>query len=345
MKTAIVCTTIGDGSFLKSYVPVLAGRDVTMIVVPDKKSPASLYEAAGQARHEGMQAWCPPPEVQGTFLDRIGTPTGFFPWNTDHRRNVGYLMAYESGADVIISIDDDNLPRHGTWLDEHVTALTCTGNAQVVTAGRGFFNPCDVLDCGEITPAARGLPYRSRGAPAYTPCVMQGAAISEGLWLGDPDVDAVSRIALHPEATWLKAASIVLGPRTWAPVNSQNTAIRREVLPAYYFFRSPRFGDIYQGYLAQACAKAAGHDVRFGTPLVRHERNDHDLLNDLDKELPDMLRLDDWLGWLTEQRPAGGYAESYAMLADGLQREGYGLMADEMRTWLTLCRRIDGAES
>jgi len=31
-------------------------------------------------------------------------------WNSDYRRNIGYLQAYASGADIIISIDDDNYP-------------------------------------------------------------------------------------------------------------------------------------------------------------------------------------------------------------------------------------------
>ena len=32
-----------------------------------------------------------------------------FPRDTDHRRNIGYLMAWRDGADIMISVDDDNL--------------------------------------------------------------------------------------------------------------------------------------------------------------------------------------------------------------------------------------------
>ena len=141
---------------------------------------------------------------------------------------------------------------------------------------------------------------------------------------------------------------MTLAAGTWAPVNSQNTAIRRDVIPAYYFFRSGRFGDIYQGYLAQACAKAMGHTVRFGTPAVTHARNDHDLLADLRLELPDILVLDGWLDWLTAFKPdASSYAGAYESLSHGLDAYAvrgewnrFTVMAREMRQWLALIRKI-----
>jgi len=347
VKAAVVCTSIGDGSFVKPYAEALRDSGATMIVIPDKKSPAPLYEACGQARHDGLQIWCPPPEVQDQFLERIGAPPGLFPWNTDHRRNVGYLMACESGAEVIISVDDDNLPGDG-WLAEHEAAL----GAHAARAATGlFWNPCDQLICTELRrPWPRGFPYSSRKAGQITLAGTDAdVAINEGLWIGDPDVDAITRLALGLESKEL-ISSVVLGPETWAPVNSQNTAIRREVLPAYYFFRSGRFGDIYQGYLAEACAKAMGHTVRFGTPAADCSvRNDHDLLHDLQLELPDIVRMDDWLEWLTSAKPATtSYADAYQSLAFSMEEWAAGRgerhqlqwMAGQMRMWLKLCQAV-----
>ena len=31
-------------------------------------------------------------------------------WNSIQRRNIGLLYAYEQGADVIATVDDDNIP-------------------------------------------------------------------------------------------------------------------------------------------------------------------------------------------------------------------------------------------
>ena len=163
----------------------------------------------------------------------------------------------------------------------------------------------------------------------------------------------ITRLAVHAETEQALTGSEVLAKDTWAPVNSQNTAIRRDVIPAYYFFRSGRFGDIYQGYLAQACAKAMGHSVRFGTPAVTHARNDHDLLRDLQLELPDILILDGWLDWLTGRALAGGtYAGNYQYLSEKLRSHAefgaagaeakhvFHSMASQMQQWLKLIHKI-----
>lgn len=349
MKAAVVCTSIGDGSFLKPYAAELAGRDATMFVIPDRKTPQALYDACAEARRAGLDLRCPPPEVQEQYLDQLGAREGMFGWNTDHRRNVGYLMAYESGADMVISVDDDNLPDEG-WLDGHAIVTRPPACHLAVQGEDGFWNPCSLLSWTTVF-WPRGYPYGRRRQPREVRCADEERAVSvnAGLWIGDPDVDAITRLALRPESTGPLDSGACLGAGTWAPVNSQNTAVRREVIPSYYFFRSGRFGDIYQGYLAQACAKAAGHLVRFGVPAVRHERNDHDLLHDLQLELPDILRLDGWLDWLTTAEPGGSsYADAYLSLAWSLgewaahqpSREHWLWMSEQMRQWVTLCRRI-----
>jgi hypothetical protein len=360
---AIVCTTIGDGSFLKHYAAAITEADaqdrVTMIVIPDRKTPAGLYAAVIEAREAGITVLCPDLNEQEQFLVSLGAPAGMFPWDTDHRRNVGYLMAWRDGADIMVSVDDDNLPQED-WLADHeiVTAASVKQHVvsdQLMSGSSGFWNPCDLLDGTPYRFWPRGYPYGQRkGAGTWyrVPHKCE-VAINAGLWIGDPDVDAVTRLAMHPETVLLKD-STVLGPWTWAPVNSQNTAIRRDVIPAYYFFRSGRFGDIYQGYLAQACAKAMGHAVRFGTPAADCSvRNDHDLLRDLQLELPDILITDAWLDWLTSQKPEGStYADAYGWLSHQLRdhaefgsvgapaKQTFHSMASQMQQWLALIRKI-----
>lgn len=352
----IVCTTIGDGSFLKHYAKALDGAQdrARVIVIPDRKTPAALWEAVKDARAQGFRVECPDLNEQAAFLESLGAPAGMFPFDTDHRRNIGYLMAWRDGADIMVSVDDDNLPLDG-WLAEHeiVTQKAAQHGLRSDPFGH-FFNPFELLDVTPEVARPRGYTYRqpARFGPARRSVGIRDIAINAGLWLGDPDVDAIMRVAVGAHSHALRG-SAVLAADTWAPVNSQNTAIRRDVIPAYYFFRSGRFGDIYQGYLAQACAKAMGHSVRFGTPAVTHARNDHDLLRDLQLELPDILILDRWLDWLTGVGMAGGtYAGNYEWLAGLLheharsheytmvQRTGLHEMALQMTDWLTLIRKI-----
>ena len=68
MTTAdVVCTTIGDGSFLKHYAAALAGAEARMIVIPDRKTPKALYAAVDEARAAGITVECPDPEAQPLF--------------------------------------------------------------------------------------------------------------------------------------------------------------------------------------------------------------------------------------------------------------------------------------
>ena len=359
MTTAdIVCTTIGAGSFLKHYAAALAGAEdrARIIVIPDRKTPAALYAAVAETRAAGIRVECPDLNEQEQFLASLGAPAGMFPRDTDHRRNIGYLMAWRDGADIMISVDDDNLPGQ-QWLGEHAVVREPRGRHLVMGSPDNWWNPCTLLDSFSPRIWPRGFPYWPRildwtetRIRDFQECEV---AINAGLWNGDPDVDAITRLALRPTVA-ASGGSAVLAADNWAPVNSQNTAVRRDVIPAYYFFRSGRFGDIYQGYLAEACAKAMGHAVSFGTPVADCSvRNDHDLLRDLQLELPDILILDRWLDWLTAQKPGGGsYAGAYESLSHALNEHAadpaYSLqdagrlhyMASDMRRWLTLIRTI-----
>ena len=354
---AVVVTSVHDGGFLKHYAAALAGAEdrARIIVIPDRKTPAALYEAVAETRAAGIRVECPDLNEQEQFLASLGAPAGMFPWDTDHRRNIGYLMAWRDGADIMISVDDDNLPGQ-QWLGEHAVVREPRGRHLVMGSPDNWWNPCTLLDSFSPRIWPRGFPYWPRildwtetRIRDFQECEV---AINAGLWNGDPDVDAITRLALRPTVA-ASGGSAVLAADNWAPVNSQNTAVRRDVIPAYYFFRSGRFGDIYQGYLAQACAKAAGHAVRFGTPVVTHARNDHDLLRDLQLELPDILILDGWLDWLTDAGFAGGtYAGNYEYLSDMLRHHAefgsvgadakttFHSMASQMREWLKLIKAI-----
>jgi hypothetical protein len=58
--------------------------------------------------------------------------------------------------------------------------------------------------------------------------------VNAGLWLGDPDVDAVTRICNDINAEqYTREQSFALARGTWCPFNSQNTALWRGVIPAY----------------------------------------------------------------------------------------------------------------
>jgi hypothetical protein len=113
-------------------------------------------------------------------------------------------------------------------------------------------------------------------------------AVNAGLWLDDPDIDAMTRLERPIVVRGMRGGAperFALQPGTWSPFNSQNTALLREVIPAY--FVSPcvgRYDDIWPSYLVVRIAEHLGDVIAFGQPLMRQKRNEHNLWKDLDNE-------------------------------------------------------------
>jgi len=373
-STAIVVTTIHAPAFLQSYVANLRthGRteEVAVFIIPDRKTPHSVSCAAQKARLDGFDVRCPGIQEQEQFLGKLALPEEFIPWNSDNRRNVGFLMALDAGCEVLISIDDDNfcLP-DVDFIGEH-GAVGKEALCAEVSSSDGWFNVCSLLQADlpvEVFP--RGFPYSARRSERVTqtssPADPAVVAANAGLWLRDPDLDAVSRLALDTKTRSWTGESRVLAPDTWSPVNTQNTALTREAATAYYYIRMgypagglriDRFGDILSGYFLQKCAKRLGHAVRVGSPVVEHRRTPHDLLQDLTHEMPGILLLEDLLPWLKEASLEGAtFIETYCSLAEHLAaarssfrgfiweaggRDFLLATSEAMRTWAAAVGRI-----
>jgi hypothetical protein len=376
---AIVTTTIFEPAFLAGYERSIRqggwDRDTTLFVIPDRKTPASVAAAAADAARRGLDVRCPDLAAQDAFLASCAPAADFVPYDSDNRRNVGFLMALEAGCDVLISIDDDNYVPDGTdFVRGHLDAVgadvqSCLAGGDIEISAGAWFNACEMLELA--TPAAifpRGFPYKARRLQGEIPGPGAGAgaaappearvAINAGLWREDPDVDAVTRLALAPRVVAVRPPSVVLGPGVWAPINTQNTALSREAAEAYYYVRMgyavgglqlDRFGDILSGYFVQKCAKHLGETIRFGTPVVDHRRTPHDLLKDLYHELAGIALVEDLVPWLREVKLTGtGYRDAYGSLADCIDEGAGGFkgffwesggreflrdIARHMRTW------------
>jgi hypothetical protein len=372
-KTAIVVTTIFEPKFLAGYLANLRqyGREssTAIYIVIDRKTPESVSAAAGAARAEGFQVHCPSLDEQVQSLRTIGAPTEFIPWNTDNRRNVGFLMAIQDGCETLISIDDDNFCRDNEdFVGGHsVVGTDCSD--PIVESSDGWFNICSLMNSdvpGEVFP--RGFPY---AAQRTTRTVTRSAphprtiAINAGLWSHDPDIDAIYRLCQRPQMTTFKNESVVLGSDVWSPVNTQNTALMRELALTYYYVRMgfplqglkiDRFGDILSGYLCQKVARHLGWGVRLGSPVVDHHRTVHNLFKDLYHELAGIVLIEDLLPWLREAKLQGTTPlDAYSSLASRMRdasnafrgfvwdeggREFLRETSDCMETWVKLVRQF-----
>jgi hypothetical protein len=346
MKAALVITSINDCSeLLKGYLANFAkyGREASIYMIFDKKTvPQSIT--------------CPPSvkaplfSEQEKFLKKVGFPPEDIPWNSDNRRNIGYLMALADGAEMIVSLDDDNYaPENEDFLTAHEKGLE--KQYSCVSVANHWFNNCILLfPLRGVYP--RGFPYydRNRTLPKID-FVRRTIVprINAGMWIGDPDFDAITWLGRGERAVRC-STSATLSPDTWCPINSQNTAVHRDLMPAYYFIRmvppNDRFGDIFQGYFALKVAKAMGWTARFGSPVVTHKRNSHVYLKDVQKEIEPILLLEDLLPKLLEWKLTGATVhEAYLSLADFIEHEGTKFYTDTarlMRQWAETCRRISG---
>src|SRR5260370_27703096 len=107
----MVLTRIADPVVIEGYCANFEAHghldQVQVIVIPDKKTPPEVFPRCTALRKRGLGVLCPTIEEQERVLSRLGFPQYLVPYNSDNRRNVGYLMAAESGADFLISIDDE----------------------------------------------------------------------------------------------------------------------------------------------------------------------------------------------------------------------------------------------
>jgi len=374
LRAAMVLTTIADPVVLEGYCANFAvhGRleQVQVIVIPDRKTPPTVFLRCADLRNKGLDVLCPPLDEQERILRQLGFPPDLVPYDSDNRRNVGYLMAAESGADFLISTDDDNYcPTNEDYFAEHSVVCREPQRYDVVESSSGWYNLCELL---ALEPACRvyprGFHYAARHQEPVTQIASRNAAvrINAGLWLQDPDLDGITWLAAPVRALAFNGKSVVLGDRTWSPVNTQNTALHRDVIPAYYFLpmgnsstglRIDRYGDIFSGYFSQACARHLGHSIRVGTPVADHLRNAHRYLRDATEEMAGIWVLEDLLPWLVEVRLDGNtYSEAYeslsAQLEDGVSRfsgfiwtditrEYFHSMAASMRAWVVACRQLE----
>lgn len=377
-RFGIVVTTIFDGAFLDEYAAHFHAHDaldqVTFYVVGDLNTPPACREAVARANAAGMRSLYLGKEEQEKFLEPFPELAAEIPWKSDNRRNVGFLMAYRDKCDIVIAIDDDNYPRsEWPFLAGHATVGSELTHP-VATGHHRWFNLCSMMTVespvtGGGTVFARGFPYARRDArcSAVAARTESGTvAVNAGLWSGDPDVDAATRLVTRCETREAFTGSYLLDRDVLMPINTQNTGILREAIPAYYYVKMghpvggmklDRFGDIFSGFFIQKCSQAVGARIRVGSPVVNHRRTPHNLYKDLWNELAGMVVIDDMLPLLESEMPrADSYSEAALHWASRLEGWAAGqngfLWDDALRgyfrnvsenigLWVEACRQLD----
>ena len=179
MKKFIVTTTINSPTTATKKFAEIAKRDGwTFVVVGDTKTPHSEYEE--------LDCIYLSPEKQESLNKELSDSIG---WKSIRRRNMGFLYAYQQGADVMASVDDDNIP-YDSWGKELYVGKEI--EIDLWESKNGYFDPLSPTNTSDLW--HRGYPLSlvpTKNDIEYKGKVKRKVLVQADLWDGDPDIDAI----------------------------------------------------------------------------------------------------------------------------------------------------------
>jgi len=289
-------TTINEPSHrLLTWIRDSAWR---LVVVLDRKSPVEAWRSVESERITVLDL-----ERQHARYPKL---SALLPENSYSRKNLGFLEAFRTGAEIVWELDDDNFPiadarvlideawfplAHGDvfGIDESELASESLLAVNLYPAiygehcwPRGF--PLDQIQTG------RGFVHRLN-VENSEPSIQVPDIVQFGID-GEPDFDAVFRLSYPQRVRTARDVRIALPGPFVAPCNTQNTCwvkFRRAMETGAIFHPCTvpdRFSDILKGYIAQVF-----FTLGFGPPTAYQARNEHSFFEDFRGEIEMYLNL------------------------------------------------------
>ena len=365
MLISIITTTINSPSFLNYYFKNLKDNNIDknsikFIIVGDNKTPNDKWFNCDF--DYSTEYW--DIETQNIYLNKLTNNkdmlTKLFPENNMLRRNFGYLRAIELGSDIVITVDDDNLPIDCNYVKSHIDALN---NKQVysVRSSNKIINHCEILKMNHSGIYGRGYPtdYMFN----LNTVISEGlnnkeVMLNMGLWTNKPDVDATYNVIFND----LNSEKILLTNNfsickdNYFSVNTQNTAIKgkashifhNEYMNIVNDYPLHRYDDIWSGLFTLKVIHANNDTASFGNPIVEHRRNTHNYSKDLQTEyMGYIINNRVWNKVMNMDISSGDYIQSYLDIAKELSKTSefeqsinkyFHTLSDTMIFW---CKLVD----
>lgn len=273
MKKFIVTTTINSPTEATiKFCKIARDKDWTFVIVGDTKTPHDEYH-----KLENENVIYLTPQMQEELYPELSDTIG---WKSIQRRNIGFVYAYDNGADILATIDDDNIP-YDNWGDElfvgeEIEIDLYNHKTSFVFDPISPTNHNDLWHRGypmSLVPEKNNIEYKGK---AYRKVLVQA-----DFWDGDPDIDAICRLSKMPVCKFNNFKPF--GSNHIAPFNSQNTFVAREVIPYYAVLpHAGRMDDIWGAYIAQYFFP---NSVVYNKATVYQDRNEQDLITNLENEI------------------------------------------------------------
>jgi hypothetical protein len=271
MQKTIVTTTINPPT--KALLRYIKMKEWNVVVVGDKKTPHKEYQ---QIQKQYQNVYYLGVQEQEKKYPKLSDVIG---WNCIQRRSLGYIEAYKNGADIVATVDDDNIP-YDDW-----GANVAVGSSVLVDyfiAKAAAFDPLSVTNYKHLW--HRGYPLellKEKNLVEYAGKTKRHVHVQADLWDGDPDIDAIGRFTYRPivkfDITSAYCANKI------SPFNSQNTFISREALPKFYLYPAiGRMDDIWGAYVLQFHFP---NSVIYNKASVYQERNVQSTVKNMQDEL------------------------------------------------------------
>jgi len=275
MKKFIVTTTINEPTIAtKKFCKIAQEKDWTFVIAGDTKTPHELYYKL-QEDYSNFKYLHPQDQenLYPALSDAIG-------WKSIQRRNVALLYAYDQGAEIIATIDDDNIP-YDNWGDNVMVGQW----KEVDIFDHKIYNVFDPLSPTYYDDLwHRGYPIElvpNKNEIEYKGKHMRKVMIQADFWDGDPDIDAICRLSKMPVCKFEDFEPFA--SNQIAPFNSQNTFLHRDVIPYYSVLpHAGRMDDIWGAYIVQ---KYFPGSVVYNKATVYQDRNEQDLVTNLENEV------------------------------------------------------------
>jgi len=272
---AIVTTTIYNPTQATiKFCEKTQNTDWIFIIVGDTKTPHDKYRELCK-KYSGVIYLSP--TDQEKLYKKVSDTIG---WKCIQRRNIGYIHAYKLGAEIIATVDDDNIP-YETWGDNILVGKEI--HYDCYRSQAGFFDPLSPTKYNYMW--HRGYPIQKlseRNPVTYEGRKTKKVMVQANLWDGDPDIDAMARLT-HMPVVRFDDVTRPYGSDQVSPFNSQNTLIHRDVLPHYCVFpHVGRMDDIWGAYVMQ---NYFPNSVIYDVATVYQDRNEQDLIKNLEDEV------------------------------------------------------------